>query len=338
MHLLLGVLLEEESRGPELLRQAGVDLSRLTARLMESLGLKEVDRSEPVPPSGRTMAVLRHARQAASAYPPELPGTEHLLRAVLRQLPEWHELLKSEGVPVEDLTRQSDLPADFDPDAPPIPLETPHEKRHGILKDVRLYVLIEPGGRWPAEELLARAAQGGAQAFQLRAKTLPDHEVLKLARTLAQASRKHGVLFIVNDRPDIALLAEADGVHVGQEDLPAAAVRSLVDEEAIIGVSTHSRTQAEQAAAEPIDYIGVGPVFPSRTKQFEQLAGLTLVSEVCPHVRVPAFAIGGIDETNIGRVLEAGARRVAVCGAIASADDPEKAAAALRKHLDRYWA
>ncbi len=341
VHLLLGVLLEQESRGPELLRRAGVDVARLTARLMAALSLQNANALDHrVALSGETRAVLRRAQQAAAAYPPQQPGTEHLLQAVLRHVPEWHELLEAEGVPVRQLMRRGELPDDYDPDAPPIPLDEPAgERRRRALANARLYVLIQPGGRWSPEELLSRAAQGGAQVFQLRAKALPDRELLALARRLARLAREHDVLLLINDRPDIALLAEADGVHVGQDDLPPQAVHSVVGSDVLVGISTHSVAQAQQAeATEGVAYIGVGPVFRSSTKHFNRPAGLELVQAVCPQAGLPAFAIGGIDASNIGQVLEAGARRVAVCGAIASADDPQQAAATLREHLDRYWA
>ena len=133
-------------------------------------------------------------------------------------------------------------------------------------------------------------------------------------------------MFVMNDRPDLAVLADADGVHVGQEELSVKDARTIVGADRLVGVSTHSIEQARQAVLDGADYIGVGPVFPSGTKQFDRLAGLELVRAVAAEVRLPAFAIGGITADNLPLVREAGLGRVAVSGAVASAADPGAAA------------
>jgi thiamine-phosphate pyrophosphorylase len=143
---------------------------------------------------------------------------------------------------------------------------------------------------------------------------------------LRDKTRATGALFIMNDRPDIALLADADGVHVGQDELPVADVRQLVGPDRLIGVSTHSLEQARQAVADGADYIGVGPTFPSTTKQFAGYPGLELVRQVSREVTLPAFAIGGITAENVPQVLAAGCRRIAVSHAILGAADPAQAA------------
>jgi len=140
---------------------------------------------------------------------------------------------------------------------------------------------------------------------------------------------------MVNDRPDIAVLAEADGVHVGQDDLSVYEARRIVGADLLVGVSTHSLEQARQAVLDGADYIGVGPVFTSKTKQFESLAGLEFVRQVAAEISLPWFAIGGIEFENLEQVCEAGATRVAVCSAVCRAARPEEVARRLLEKLKR---
>ena len=202
------------------------------------------------------------------------------------------------------------------------------------LAGVRLYVLLD--GRSSAEEL-KRLAQSlvaaGADAIQLRDKTLADRELLERARLLREATAGGPTLFIVNDRADVARLARADGVHVGQEELSVKDARTIVGPDALVGVSTHSIEQARQAVLDGANYIGVGPVFPSETKRFEKFPGLDLLRAVAAEIRLPAFAIGGINAANVGEVMATGVDRVAVGSAVAAADDPAAAAAELRTLL-----
>jgi thiamine-phosphate pyrophosphorylase len=137
----------------------------------------------------------------------------------------------------------------------------------------------------------------------------------------------------MNDRPDLAVLAEADGVHVGQDELPVHAARQIVGPERLVGVSTHTIEQARRAVVDGADYLGVGPVFPSETKPFEHFAGLEFVEAVAAEITRPWFAIGGIDASNVELVRDAGATRVAVSGSIASAGNPTQAAQELARHL-----
>src|SRR5262249_1851331 len=138
-----------------------------------------------------------------------------------------------------------------------------------------------------------------------------------------------GVLFIVNDRPDIARLAEADGVHLGQDDLPVKEARRLLGPEALIGVSTHSLEQIRQAVLDGASYIGVGPTFASQTKTFDDFPGLDFVRAAVSETSLPAFAIGGVNLETAAAAAAAGATRVAVSQAIAAADDPRSVAAEL---------
>jgi thiamine-phosphate pyrophosphorylase len=135
----------------------------------------------------------------------------------------------------------------------------------------------------------------------------------------------------MNDRPDLAVLTDADGVHVGQEELSVRDARRIVGPGRLVGVSTHTIEQARQAVLDGADYIGVGPVFPSQTKQFGSFAGLQFVREAAGEITLPAFAIGGITTENVAEVLAAGATRIAVSAAICAAEDPGEAARELRR-------
>jgi thiamine-phosphate pyrophosphorylase len=142
------------------------------------------------------------------------------------------------------------------------------------------------------------------------------------------------VLFIMNDRPDIARLVGADGVHLGQTDLSVRDARRILGPHGIIGVSTHDLDQVKRAVHDRADYIGVGPTFPSATKQFHSLSGLEFVRAAVAETSLPAFVLGGVTAENVPLVVEAGAKRIAVSAAIAQADDPRAAAAKLRRALD----
>jgi len=205
---------------------------------------------------------------------------------------------------------------------------------HPSLTDTRLYVLLSASTCSASIEwTIAEAAAGGATAFQLREKSLDDRELLARARRIRQWTRQVNALYIVNDRPDVALLAEADGVHLGQDDISLRDARLILGEKALIGVSTHSLDQVHRAIDDGADYIGIGPTFASTTKSFGELAGLEFVKAASLATSLPAFAIGGINVHNIAQVVEAGVRRVAVSAAIAQADDPRKAAQLLRAAL-----
>jgi thiamine-phosphate pyrophosphorylase len=203
------------------------------------------------------------------------------------------------------------------------------------LADVRLYVLLS-GDQCTAaiDWTIQEAAAGGAQMFQLREKDLDDRALLARARQVRRWTRKAGSLFILNDHPDLAVLAEADGVHVGQEDLPVHEVRRIVGPHLLIGVSTHNLEQLRQAMLDGASYAGVGPTFPSATKEFAELAGREFVRQAAAETTVPSVAIGGIGLENVDQVVAAGIKRVAVSTAICTADEPRLAAAALRQALD----
>ena len=192
-----------------------------------------------------------------------------------------------------------------------------------------LYVILDrevARGR-SLPELLDAVLEGGGRLVQLRDKTLSMAELLPLARALRARCRAVGARFIVNDRADLALAAEADGLHVGQEDLPAAASRRLLRPGMTLGVSTHDEPQARQAVADGADYVAVGSMFPTGSKTGFQLVGPALLRQVRPLISVPLVAIGGITEANVGEVMGAGADAVAVISAVCGAPDPAAATA-----------
>jgi thiamine-phosphate pyrophosphorylase len=199
---------------------------------------------------------------------------------------------------------------------------------------VQLYVLItETACKRPWFETAEQALIGGADCLQLREKELESGEVLRRAVRLVQLCHSRGALCIINDRPDVASLCRADGVHVGQGDLPTKLVRQLVGSQMIVGVSTHNVEQAKAAVIDGADYVGVGPVFPSPTKPRDFIAGVPVARQVAREVRLPAVAIAGITHENVDEVLAAGVRAVAVTAAVTGADDPADAARRLKAKL-----
>lgn len=192
----------------------------------------------------------------------------------------------------------------------------------------RLYVLVtERFCQLPWQQYVEQLLDGGADVIQLREKQLNDADLLRRARWFVDACRAAGALSIINDRPDLGMLAGADGVHVGQEELSVEDVRRVIDSEMLLGVSTHNMAQVAAAVGPSVDYIGTGPVFPSGTKAFEQFPGLAFIREVArAEIEVPWFAIGGVCLENLSELLRAGASRVAVTGALASVADPRQAA------------
>jgi len=193
------------------------------------------------------------------------------------------------------------------------------------LAGARLYLVCDR----PSAEFLDAVLLGGVDIVQLRMKDAGEPEILAGAQVVCAACRRHGALFILNDRPDLVEATRADGVHVGQHDVPVAQARLAVGPDRIVGLSTHAPEQVDCAAG--VDYIGVGPVFETPTKPGRPAVGLELVSYAAAHARVPFFAIGGLNPANVGDVVRAGARRLAVVRALTQADDPRATAAALRR-------
>jgi thiamine-phosphate pyrophosphorylase len=206
------------------------------------------------------------------------------------------------------------------------------QRRRDWLSHAHLYLVCEalPGGR-EAEELLRPALQGGVDVVQLRDKQADEREIVRAGRVFRRLCDAYDALFIVNDQPELAIACAADGVHIGQDDADPAEVRRMIGHDALIGLSTHSRSQVDAAVG--VDYISVGPVHATPTKPEYAEVGLDLVRYAVTHATVPFFAIGGIDADNVGDVAGAGAERVAVVRAIRDADDPAGAARALRERI-----
>ena len=209
---------------------------------------------------------------------------------------------------------------------------------HGVasekLENVRLYVILTASAAsGPVNEVAEAAIAGGADMLEYREKEMEDAEFLARAKALREVARKAGVPLIINDRPHIARLAAADGVHLGQGDLAVADARAIVGFGSIVGRSTHSVEQARQAMVDRAAYLAIGPVWETPTKAGRPGIGLKVTRTVMEEARIPAFAIGGIDASNVGEVIAAGARRVAVCRAVIAAKDPASAARELKEKL-----
>jgi thiamine-phosphate pyrophosphorylase len=194
----------------------------------------------------------------------------------------------------------------------------------------RLYFVCDarPNGDDP-EPLVRAALTGGVRMLELRDRESPRNAVERSGQTFRRLANTYSALFIVNDDPHLAAELRADGVHVGQEDIGPAEARRILGPEAIIGLSTHTREQIEAASEEPIDYVSVGPIWATPTKEGRSATGLELIREAARIATVPWFAIGGINPENIEEVVAAGARRICVVRAIKEGDDPAEAARAL---------
>jgi thiamine-phosphate pyrophosphorylase len=249
-----------------------------------------------------------------------------------------------------------------------VSLATPDAKgplRRERLRTARLYFCCEarPRGEDP-EPLLRAALNGGVDIVQLREKQLPRREIERSALTFRRLSDTYSALFIVNDDPDLARACDADGVHVGQDDMPASQAREILGPDVIIGLSTHSKEQINAAGGAPgqadqgrrergvlrtraiedadmrrpgapsgVDYISVGPIWETPTKAGRPAVGLELIRHAAASAPHPFFAIGGIDPSNAAQVIDAGARRMCVVRAIRDATDPAAAAEELRNTL-----
>lgn len=206
---------------------------------------------------------------------------------------------------------------------------TGHERRE-LLAAARLYVIADANG---VDRLLPEILEAGADLVQLRDKRADDERLVATARAARAACLDHGALLVVNDRPDLAVPAGADGVHVGQDDLGPDEARRIVGPDVLLGISTHTRDQVTAAERSAADYLGVGPVHSTPTKPGRPAVGLELVGDAARICTKPFFAIGGIDSRSIGAVLAAGGTRVAVVRAVTEADDPGAAVRTLARAL-----
>ena len=199
----------------------------------------------------------------------------------------------------------------------------------------RLYVIVDraAAGARALADLAAAAIRGGADVIQLRDKTASTRQLLQESARVRAVTRDAGIPLIINDRADVVHAVGADGVHLGQDDLPIAAARALLGPNRLIGQSTHSLEQAIAAELEGADYIGVGPIFSTPTKPDAPSVGLDLIRAVIPRIEIPYVGIGGIDATTLQSVLSAGAERIAVVRAVCAAANPQEAAERLKREL-----
>jgi thiamine-phosphate pyrophosphorylase len=203
--------------------------------------------------------------------------------------------------------------------------------RRERLRTARLYFVCEARPQTDLESLLRAALTGGADIVQLREKELGRAEIERAAETFRRVADTFSALFVLNDDPELARIVDADGVHVGQDDVGAEQARELLGPDAVVGLSTHSEEQIEASEARPVDYISVGPIWETPTKEGRPGVGTDLIAHAAEHAPHPFFAIGGIDTGNAGEVVKAGAERLCVVRAIRDAADPEAAATELRQ-------
>jgi thiamine-phosphate pyrophosphorylase len=206
-----------------------------------------------------------------------------------------------------------------------------HSARGERLARARLYVVTGARqDRGDLAEFLDAILEAGTDIVQLREKEAEAGDLLRWGETFRAAARRHGALFIVNDRPDVALALGADGVHLGQNDLPPSVARPILGPDAVVGLSCHSQEQLDGAPPEA-DYVTAGPVHPTPTKPGRPGTGLGVVRHAAAHARAdrPWFAIGGIDRNTVAEVVEAGARRIVVVRAVTEAPEPAEAVRAL---------
>lgn len=205
------------------------------------------------------------------------------------------------------------------------------------LENKKLYLVTDRSKFSSIDEFLdniASALKGGVQIVQLREKTANAREVVEIAKKVKELCHLYDVVFIINDRVDIAKIIGADGVHLGQDDIDINQAREILGENVIIGLSTHHQEQALQAVELGADYIGVGPVFETPTKPGRKSVGIEYVEWAAKNINIPWFAIGGIDTENAKTVIEAGAKRIAVVRAIINAESPEKASKLFLEKLE----
>lgn len=217
-------------------------------------------------------------------------------------------------------------------------MTTPMSPARGRLESAFLYLVTpaEPKvGR--LEDFVAKVLEGGVDMVQLREKEMEAGPLLRYAEVVRRRTEEFGALFVINDRLDVAIASGADGVHLGQDDLPLDEARRQAGPQMIIGLSTHSEEQIETAASSEADYIGVGPVHETPTHPSRPSVGYELVSFASESFDRPFYAIGGISLETLPKVIEAGAVRVSVLRALTEADDPLRVARAMKKTLEAVY-
>lgn len=321
--MLAALLAMERSVARGMLTKLGVDVTALAEVFpAHPPAPGERVRVDSVGYSAEAQGVVESAVRAARELGAGHVGTEHLLLALLEAGGgEVTEPLREAGLKPTSLRlqilRQMGAPA-------------------GRLQEASLYVLLTASvASKPLFESAQALIAGGADIIQYREKDLADGPFLANAAILRRMTAAAEVLFIVNDRVDVALLVKADGVHLGQMDLPVAQARTLLGPTRIIGVSTHNEREARRALAQGPDYIAAGSMFPTETKEQPELGGLPYLSTVVRKMKpdCPVYPIGGITLHNLSQVLAVGSDRVAVCSAIIAQDDIQGACAAFKKAL-----
>ncbi len=203
-----------------------------------------------------------------------------------------------------------------------------HEQRMRVFQDAGLYLVVSPGRlscERTASEIVIAALKGGCRLIQLREKRLPIPDLVRLAREIRGLTMERGALLIIDDRIDVALAVEADGVHLGQDDFPVSDARRLAPD-LIIGASSHSEAEALEAQRQGASYVNIGPLFHTTTKGWAgEFLGLDGLRRIAPKLSIPFTVMGGIKQSHIASLAEAGARTLAVVTAVTSAPDPEQA-------------
>ncbi|MFH1759761.1 MAG: thiamine phosphate synthase [bacterium] len=217
-------------------------------------------------------------------------------------------------------------------------MDSTRSHKQNIILSTELYVVTDRliSGYRNQKDIVRAAISGGARMIQLRDKELDVHSLTMLGKALRSIIPRESVLFIINDDVEVALDVDADGVHLGQDDMPVAEAREMLGDDAVIGLSTHSITQAREAHKLDIDYFNVGPVFKTNTKATSIMpVGTQLVKEVSKFATIPFTVMGGINLANIDKTIKSGAERIAVVSAAVAAPDVESACTELVKAIKK---
>ena len=206
-----------------------------------------------------------------------------------------------------------------------------------FLDKVQLYVIVDKALCYPRniEKITSQAIEGGAQMIQFRDKESSDRDFLTVAERIKRITDKNRIPFIINDRLDIASYLNCDGVHLGQEDLPFYVAKKIFKKGKIIGVSAKTLKEAKEAEKMGADYIGLGPVFYTTSKEIEKTIGVEVIRKAVKEIKVPVFPIGGINQNNVSKLVKVGCRRAAVISAVICTEDVKKAAKELLERLKK---
>ncbi len=323
----------------ERILDANLDRAREGIRTIEEwcrFALEDGDRSDRCKQWRQALAALHQPRYRLARHTPTDPGTQlshpqeerradaiAVLRANFGRVQEALRVLEEYGkidAPVLSATAKQMRYQIYSLESEILGSNAVGNDRRQQLREARLYFVTMPCENLPA--VVEAALQGGLRLVQYREKEGDDRDRVAMAATLCDLCHRYNALFLVNDRPDIALAVGADGVHLGQLDMPVAVARALLGGDRIIGQSTTNPEELVRALEAGADYVGVGPVYATPTKPGKAAAGLEYVRYAAEHLTIPWFAIGGIDAENLGDVVAAGAPGIAVVRAIAQAENP----------------